>query len=407
MSASAAQDKYRATIARHQVDQFLATVQEQLDFKAGEYQRNKFWPSWLPSPLKVALAAGGIFTDDLRFEIDFKRAQVDIFGMIPGLGEPADGINCVTYATEGTIDQFWPTGGKGMWEDAALSCASMLPFVGWFTTPAKWARYADKLGPKARELFEKLAELRKKARRCEVGKNSFPAGTRVLMGDGSTLPIEQIKVGDLVLAADPDSGTQGPRRVQDTIYTPDDRDFTDITLAGDETITTTDHHPFWSEETRTWTDAADLTPGDTLRTPDADGARISAVRHRKTLQSAYNLSISDLHTYYVLAGETPVLVHNSTPCTPAIGPQRPTGVGDDWVARGADNGKGSVWQKSGSTGNADMLRVMNPTGRYPDGYVRFTNKHGQPIGLDGKPGSKADTHIPMNPDGTYPLPVGW
>jgi hypothetical protein len=54
-----------------------------------------------------------------------------------------------------------------------------------------------------------------------------------------------------------------------------------------------------------------------------------------------------------------------------------------------------------------MLRVMNPTGMYPSGYVRLYNKHGQPIGLDGKPGTKAATHIPMNPDGTYPLPVGW
>lgn len=26
---------------------------------------------------------------------------------------------------------------------------------------------------------------------------------------------------------------------------------------------------------------------------------------------AYNLTVDDLHTYYVLAGETPVLVHNS------------------------------------------------------------------------------------------------
>ncbi|MDI5970086.1 RHS repeat-associated core domain-containing protein [Streptomyces sp. SL13] len=126
-----------------------------------------------------------------------------------------------------------------------------------------------------------------------------------------------------------------------------------------------------------------------------------------TDQNASSPAEADLHTCYVLAGATPTLVHDSTPCTPVIGPQRPKGVGDDWVARTADNGKGTVWQKPGSTGNAEMLRVMNPTGRYPDGYVRFTNEHGQPIGLDGKPGSKADTHIPMNPDGIYPLPMGW
>lgn len=90
-----------------------------------------------------------------------------------------------------------------------------------------------------------------------------------------------------------------------------------------------------------------------------------------------------------------------------IGPQRPAGVGEDWVARTADNGKGIVWQSPSSTGNADSLRVMNPTDTYANGYARFYNKDGQPIGLDGKPGSRAATHIPMNPDGTYPLPVGW
>ena len=95
------------------------------------------------------------------------------------------------------------------------------------------------------------------------------------------------------------------------------------------------------------------------------------------------------------------------PERPTLGPDRPAGTGDDWTARIADNGKGSVWQAPGATGNANMVRTMNPTSMYPNGYVRFYNKHGQPIGLNGKPGSKADTHIPMNPDSTYPIPVGW
>lgn len=85
----------------------------------------------------------------------------------------------------------------------------------------------------------------------------------------------------------------------------------------------------------------------------------------------------------------------------------PEGVPDDWTSRVADNGKGTVYQDPGSNGNADMLRVMDPTPMYPNGYVRFYNEHGQPIGLDGKPGSKAATHIPMNPDGTFDLPQGW
>ncbi|GGL27941.1 hypothetical protein [Nocardia jinanensis] len=86
---------------------------------------------------------------------------------------------------------------------------------------------------------------------------------------------------------------------------------------------------------------------------------------------------------------------------------RPTGVPDDWVSRTADNGKGVVWQKPGADRNADSVRVMEPTNRYPNGYVRFYNSGGQPINLDGKPGPNSETHIAINPDGTYSLPKGW
>jgi hypothetical protein len=40
-------------------------------------------------------------------------------------------------------------------------------------------------------------------------------------------------------------------------------------------------------------------------------------------------------------------------------------------------------------------------------YVRYYNSHGQPIGLDGKPGPNSATHIPVNADGSYPTPQGW
>jgi len=37
----------------------------------------------------------------------------------------------------------------------------------------------------------------------------------------------------------------------------------------------------------------------------------------------------------------------------------------------------------------------------------YCNEHGQPVDLDGKPGGKPETHIPMNSDGSYPTPKGW
>lgn len=83
------------------------------------------------------------------------------------------------------------------------------------------------------------------------------------------------------------------------------------------------------------------------------------------------------------------------------------GVKPGWTTRVADNNKGQVWQQPGSTGNANSVRVMEATERYPNGYVRFYNEHGQPVGLNGKPGPRPDTHIPRAPDGSYAVPEGW
>ncbi len=85
----------------------------------------------------------------------------------------------------------------------------------------------------------------------------------------------------------------------------------------------------------------------------------------------------------------------------------PPGAPDDWSSRTADNGKGTVYQKPGAHGNADQLRVMDATQRYPNGYVRFYNEHGQPVDLNGRPGPKSNTHIPRRDDGSYPTPEGW
>jgi hypothetical protein len=95
---------------------------------------------------------------------------------------------------------------------------------------------------------------------------------------------------------------------------------------------------------------------------------------------------------------------------------RPSTAGDGWEGRVSDNGKGEVWQKPenvnappGTPKNANSVRIMDGTERYPDGYVRFYNEHGQPLKLDGKPGANnsPDTHVPVRPDGTYDIPAGW
>jgi hypothetical protein len=90
-------------------------------------------------------------------------------------------------------------------------------------------------------------------------------------------------------------------------------------------------------------------------------------------------------------------------------PPMPPGVKPGWPSRPADRGSGTVYQKPNSPGDSNSVRIMEPGSdpRYPNGYVKFTNEHNQPINLDGKPGPRAETHIPRNPDGSYPIPEGW
>ncbi|MEU3856083.1 RICIN domain-containing protein [Streptomyces sp. NPDC028722] len=160
----------------------------------------------------------------------------------------------------------------------------------------------------------KAIEALGKARKWCAG-NSFPGNTRVLMADGTTKEIKDIRIGDAVVATDPESGRTETHTVSDTNYTPDDTDFADITIdVGHARITATQHHPFWSPSAHRWIDGGDLRPGQTLRTNSGATVTVLRVHRFHRLRSAYNLTVDSLHTYYVLAGTTPVLVHNTNGC---------------------------------------------------------------------------------------------
>lgn len=77
--------------------------------------------------------------------------------------------------------------------------------------------------------------------------NSFPAGTEVLMADGTRKPIENVEVGDKVAATDPATGDRESRPVTALIQGTGDKQLTDITING-HTITATDGHPFWAPD---------------------------------------------------------------------------------------------------------------------------------------------------------------
>lgn len=189
--------------------------------------------------------------------------------------------------------------------------------------------------------------------------HSFTASTGVLMADGSVQQIGQIKVGDRIANAVPGATDTQANTVTQVIVTKTDHDFVSLTVkplnGGDEkpatgkadkadkpmkpvkraalglaaalvavagaadtttattaaagSLTTTFHHPFYDITQQSFVDAEYLKAGDELQTPTGH-AEVTGVTLFHANTTTYDLTIGDLHTYYVVAGDTPVLVHN-------------------------------------------------------------------------------------------------
>ncbi|MEU6977829.1 PA14 domain-containing protein [Streptomyces sp. NPDC046371] len=184
---------------------------------------------------------------------------------------------------------------------AAANALGMIPGGKLASTVAKSAaREASTLG-KAAAAVEKC--------------NSFSPDTLVEMADGSTKPISEIREGDQVKATDPATDATVGEPVAGVIIGHGTKHLIDIGVGGSRraTITATAGHPFWVEG-RGWVDAGDLKTGDLVRDPSSAGAvRVTTIHDRGQVadQTVYNLSVSRIHTYHVLAGATYLLVHNA------------------------------------------------------------------------------------------------
>ncbi|MGW0604377.1 ricin-type beta-trefoil lectin domain protein [Streptomyces sp. NPDC002640] len=155
--------------------------------------------------------------------------------------------------------------------------------------------------------------------------HSFLPGTKVLLADGTTKPIEDIQPGDEVTTTDTETDESTTREVAATISTPDDTHFTELTIrteGGEEKLTATDTHPFWVPELDEWVEAGDLKKGQWLRTSAGTHVQITAInRHANQPTTAHDLTVNGIHAYYVLAGSSPVLVHN---CDASVSSEIPT-----------------------------------------------------------------------------------
>ncbi|MBO0881732.1 MAG: hypothetical protein J2P17_15600, partial [Mycobacterium sp.] len=183
-------------------------------------------------------------------------------------------------------------------------------------TGFKAGKIIGKTAKEVGEGAETAAEAGEKnaAKAIDCVANSFVPETAVLMANGTRRRIDQVKPGDKVMAGDPATGTEHAEKVTATIVGTGDKNLVDLTVrAGNGHgwhLTATDRHPFWVESRHQWMDAGRLQPGDQVLTATGERLAVLSVRHYTAYQRVVNLSVQDLHTYYVLAGTTPVLVHN-------------------------------------------------------------------------------------------------
>ena len=278
---------------------------------------------------------------------------LDVLGFVPVAGEYFDGVNALLYASQGD------------YANAALSGSSMIPIAGWIPAGGKLAGKLPKLIGKA-------------LKKCET--NSFLPDTRVLMADGTTKRIDQIKVGDSVLATNPEDGTTSPQKVTAVIIGDGEKSLVDITVEEKETIglkrqgtlTATDGHPFFDKNSETWVDAGDLRPGDSLAPAGRTAAvSVTSVRSHHEMAQVFNLTVASAHTYYVLAGETPVLVHNTSCVNLGAGAPKPGNVAV--VGRLEDTAAARDWA------GHDVLNIPDWTIAKNDAWVNAVIKNKQEV----------------------------
>ncbi|MEU8350746.1 polymorphic toxin-type HINT domain-containing protein [Streptomyces sp. NPDC048845] len=253
--------------------------------------------------------------------------------------------------------------------------------------------------------------------RSSSGCNSFLPQTAVLMADGTYKEIADVEVGDKVLATDPRTGKTAGKTVTAEIAGESVKSLVELTLDIDrdkgtkaDTITATDGHPFWVPSLKSWVEAGSLKTGQELRSETGRLLEVTAVRQWSEWTSVRNLTVADLHTYYVLAGQTPVLVHNSNCLNWAANSVKTWGHTFKTHGAGAKNTK-KLTDRARTTGNqqgqwldndaaAEFLKGLHVEGAGPRS-VRIPEGMGQVIMPDGSIAKARAATIVPSPNGLY------
>ncbi|MCG7410902.1 Hint domain-containing protein, partial [Paenibacillus sp. ACRRX] len=131
--------------------------------------------------------------------------------------------------------------------------------------------------------------------RLECAFQCFSAGTKIQTDEGLKA-IEDIQVGDKVLAKSEETGETAYKAVEETFNRTADEVY--VIEVKQEKITTTEEHPFWIVD-KGWVEAGDLSVGDKLVDRDGQEYPIESITVRKEPTKVYNFRVQGYHNYFV------------------------------------------------------------------------------------------------------------
>ncbi|RKZ75206.1 MAG: hypothetical protein DRR16_31495, partial [Candidatus Parabeggiatoa sp. nov. 3] len=170
--------------------------------------------------------------------------------------------------------------------------------------PLNWGGRRPKLGKP-----RKSSPPSRKTGNCGCQGNSFPAGTLVHTKEGLK-PIEEIKIGDLVLSYNENTETLSYQPVTDLIQGKRQYRLVEITLDSGKSIEATAKHPFYIKG-HGWNPANSLKVGQVLELHNGTTVVVEEVLSHVRREIVYNFTVANTHNYFV--GEDGVLVHNAFP----------------------------------------------------------------------------------------------
>lgn len=135
----------------------------------------------------------------------------------------------------------------------------------------------------------------------------FLGGTPILMADGTTKPIQKVRVGDKVIAFDEVTKQLRADTVKKTF-----RHKTNEYLIINKDLKVTSNHPVYSNGK--WVEIGSLKVGDQLLNSDGKSVAITSITRVSHKTRVYNLKVNPYHTY--IAGG--IVVHNKLAPLPAV-----------------------------------------------------------------------------------------